>query len=100
MSCDKICKQLNEYGLTACEGCCRRDVPLYTDKEYEAAVRLAMNDNPKKPMRIYSWPYVESHDKFAVRYMNRFGEDQLCTLEGQFVRSCLRAISRGVTSWT
>ena len=97
---EKFCKQFNEYGLTACEGCSRRDPPLYTDKETEAAVRLAMNDNPKKPLRIYSWPYVAAFDKYAVRYMNRFGEDQLVSLEGEFIRSCLRAIARGVNSWT
>lgn len=99
MHCEDICKMFNEYGLTACLGCCSRQVPMYTDKDYENAIRLALNDNPKKPMTIYSRKYKEDKDLFKVTVRDITGEAVTIRLEGEFVRSCLKAQAKGVKKW-
>ena len=100
MTCDKVCTDFSGYGLTACEGCSRRQPPMYTDKDYEDAIRLALNDNPKKPLLIYSYKYNEDKDLFKVRLRDITGESVTFRLEGSFVRSCLVAVKeRGIKSW-
>jgi hypothetical protein len=90
----------NEYGMTACEGCARRQIPVYTDDDYDKAVRLALNDNPKQPLLILSRKYDEDKDLFKVRLRDITGEYDTFRLEGKFVRSCLKAVAdKGVTAW-
>ena len=73
---------------------------MYTDDDYDKAIRLALNDNPKKPLLILSRKYNEEKDLFKIRLRDITGEYVTFRLEGQFVRSCLKAVAeRGVSKW-
>jgi len=73
---------------------------MYTDDDYDKAVRLALNDNPKKPLLILSRKYNEEKDLFKISLRDITGEYVTFRLEGEFVRACLKAVAeRGVTSW-
>ena len=72
----------------------------YTDEDYEKGVRLAMNDNPKKPMIILSRKYNEDKDLYKVTVRDRYGHYVTIRLEGKFVRACTKACKKGTKAWT
>jgi len=74
------------------------DSVMYTPKDYGPAIYLALN-HTAGGVEIRDFVYAEDYDVWVVDCSEgKFHTDRM-KLEGSFVRSCYKAIKRGVTSW-
>lgn len=72
---------------------------LYTPKDYEPAIHLALNYYAGG-LVIHDYYYDEALDIWHVHLEQGNYRDYGFVLQGPFVRSCWRAVKRGIISWS
>ena len=71
---------------------------MHTPPDYYPAVCLALN-HEAGGLEIHDYMYDEDMDLWFVELTERTLYVSAFQLEGKLVRSCFKAIKRGVTSW-
>ena len=71
---------------------------MYTPPDYYPALCLALN-HEAGGLEIHNYMYDEDMDLWFVECSERDFDIAAFRLEGKFVRSCYKAVKKGVTSW-
>ena len=62
--------------------------------KYEPAVRMAMGDNPQRPLNILSINSFGMDMPWSIRFTNEYGEQKVIKIPAELMEKCIEIIEK------